>query len=480
MAVKKKIEFNLNDADMSLLPYSDSLERDVLAAILEMPDEYYPVGLKMLRAKGMFYDTLNAEIWETIQNVAKNERLSASAVVNIFQGKRDEAKLARVMSLCNRVTWKGDFTSGCLMLNEYWIKRTIHRLGYYVNGNAIGETDPLELLGIASESLDKIYRHISQMKEVTIKDAVKELAQEIHAISVSPDGMLGLKSSLNELNQVIKGYRKGNLIAVGGSTGEGKTTLECQELRHFIEAGIPAGCFTLEMKTSELLLIMACSALSLNTEDVLSGKLTGDQLVTLGNYIESIKKMPLKILDKPAIKIGELKSVARQWKKDFDIKILYVDHMHLMEGDVQYPNAEQKFTDIANQLKALAKELDIPIVALVQLNRKEKGDKKMHAISDIKYASGIEQACDVILLLYRPELYGMDELPGGESSKGFAKIHVGKLRLLPKYDVKCYFSGLHFSSWQEHRFGQKSSAGIKGQYQDFTQTKKQQEEDLPF
>lgn len=458
MATIKKIDFSTNDKDLQLLPFSGSLEIEVLECILSSPGDYYPIGLKYLKPKGMFYDTLNNEVWETMQSIAAVGALTAQKVLSAYESRRDNESLYHLKALLASYSNKAEFESSCLKLNEYFISRTIHRLGYHINQTAI-TTDALEVLGVATDAIDKIYRHISQMTEVTINDSIQALAKELHDISLAPDGMLGIKFTVNGLNKIIKGKRRGNFIVIAGSTGEGKTTLEMQEIRQSAENNIPVGCFSLEMKTEELLLIMSCDALNINTEEVLSGDLSMQNMSALGTYMERIKKMPLKILDKPAIKIGELKSVARMWKKNFGIREIWIDHLHLMEGDVHYSSPEQKYNDLANQLKSLAKELDIPIIALAQFARKEKGDNRMHKISDLKYAGGIEQAADVILLLYRPELYDIDTFPKGhkregQSTKGYAKINVGKLRLLPKGDIDCHFTGTHFYDLNEWEYSQ--------------------------
>lgn len=471
-----KHNFDLNTHDLKPLPFSDEIEMQVLEIMLDDPYSYYATGVKYLKAKGMFYNPLNAEIWEIMQNVSKSGEMTIDKVRGVIDGLRDRDRLYHFFGICQMPSIPSSFESNCLLLNEFWIKRTIHRMGFYLNQNALNTPDALELLGVCSESTDKIYRHIAQMTEVTLKDGVKELAQELHDISISPDGMLGLRSAIAGINRVIKGYRKGNFIIVGGSAREGKTTFMLQEMRYNLENNIPVGCFSLEMKTSELILIMSCNALNLNTETVLDGALSAADMGHIGTYMERVKSMPLKVSDKPAIKISELKSVARMWKKNNDIKVLYIDHLHLMDSDLTNTNAEQKFTDIANQLKALSKELDIPIVCLAQLARKEKGSKSMHTISDLKYASGIEQAADVIMLIYRPELYEIETLHDGTPTKGYAKIHVGKLRLLPASDIICYFTGLRFEDWNTYHFNQKDEpirvenpkAGITRDYRDIT------------
>jgi len=202
----------------------------------------------------------------------------------------------------------------------------------------------------------------------------------------------------------------------------------------------------LEMTQSELLLKICCEKLDLDIDTALSGKLTTQQLENVSNMLGQIKKMPLFISETPAMKIGEIKATARMWKNRNKIKILFIDHMHLANSDFQHINAEQKFTDIANQIKELAKELDIPVVTLAQLARKDNiSEKRMHVMTDLKYAGGIEQAADVIMMIFRPEEHGITEDSEGNSTKGKAIIKIEKLRLLKKGKVKCEFDGLRFT-----------------------------------
>lgn len=447
-----KQDFTINSYDAKPLPFSDELEKNVLAEILNHPSETLPAALKFLSAKGMFYDTLNEELWKLIRG---NNPVSIIKIQGIYQGFRDSVKLNHFECVCRIFTLPSEFQTNCLLLNEFWIKRTIHRLGHYLNANSLrNDNDPLELLGVGSESLNKIYQHIAQMREITLKDGVRELSKEIVEISSSVSGILGLPGSMRGLNNAIKGYRKGNLISIAATTAEGKTTLAIQEIRHWIENNIPVGAISLEMTIKEYILMMTCDALNIPSENILGGNISAAESVAIGKYTARVEKMPFKISDKPAMKIGEIKSLARLWKKNNNIQILVIDHGHLIEGDIPYSNSEQKFTDIANQIKALAKELDIPIICLWQLARKDSKDKIAHKISDIKYAGGVEQASDVVLLIYRPEMHGIRQDADGATTKGFARLIIGKLRLLPRYDIKCHFTGTRFVDYHDWKMEQ--------------------------
>ena len=283
------------------------------------------------------------------------------------------------------------------------------------------------------------------MKERSLSDAASELQKELADIQIAPNGMLGIPSSLHGINNAIKGYRKSNLIVIAASTGEGKTTLALQDAHHSLKQNIPIGYVSLEMSTQELMMMMACAELGIDTQDILQGGCDMQKVIDVSNYVSKIEKMPLKITDRAGMTIGEIKAIAKGWKDKFGIKQLFIDHIHLANGDVEYSNSEQKFTDIANKLKELAKELEIPVIALAQLARKELSDKRMHQVTDIKYAGGIEQAADVILMPFRAEHHGIETDGSGDSTKGKAVIIIGKLRLLPKQNIKCNFTGMKFT-----------------------------------
>lgn len=451
MRNKKDIVFDLSHHELQVMPKSESLERDVLGALLDIPD-LAPMAIKYLSPKGMFSHPDNAKVWKEVMNLHRGSKsISHATVIQQFELLRDKEGINYVNYLKSCGDAPIRFENNCLKLNEYWIKRTLFQYGYYINQQAFKpENDALDTLGQASDVLGKIFLHIAKMKETTMQDAVSDLASEIHRIVESKNGLIGLPSSLSEINRVARGYRKGNLIIIAASTSEGKTTLAIQETRFSIENGVGVGYISCEMSTAELLLIMACSACGLDTRRILSNQATAQDVDKISNYMNKVKQMPLHVVDKPGLKIGEIKAIARSWVKNHGIKKLVIDHMHLVYDDVEQNSAEQRFTNVANKTKELAKELDIPVISLAQLNRKENTNRQRpHEISDIKYASGIEQAADMILLIYRPEHHGIDSFPDGGSTKGYARIIFGKLRLLDKENIKCRFHGTHFSDWDE-------------------------------
>lgn len=441
----KKINYSLNDQDLQPLPCDYRLEKMILGLFLDVPMLVEQVG-KYLSIDGVFYGEKNNKVWEAIKKVTEFKMTANQENVKGYFVRKGDTDMA--LYVINLYSYAGEIymlRQYCLKLFEIAVLRNIIRLGYDINQKGYARQDALELLSTASNGIGKLYEHIAEMKSKTLKDGIDELSNELIEIAKSEDGMLGIKGTLPSLNNITKGYRRGNMIVIAASSGEGKSTFMLQEVSFMVGSGTPVGVISLEMTQSELLLKICCEKLNLDIAEAISGELGSEDLGKIGGMLDKIKNLPLYISDTSALKIGEIKAMARTWKHKNGIKILFIDHMHLANSDFQHPNSEQKYTDIANQIKELAKELDIPVVTLAQLARKDNlSEKRMHVMTDLKYAGGIEQAADVLIMIFRPEEHGIETTEDGESTKGKVIIKVEKLRLLKKNGFKCEFDGLRF------------------------------------
>lgn len=462
----KKTNFNLSSYDLNKLPYSEKIERKVLAYASNNID-VLPIAIKFLKIEGIFYTEWHQKIWNVILEFSNDGLLiNPENLSEYFKAQNEPELSVYVKTFGITSEWFSTtpyFEKYCLLLNEFLISRVIHRLGYFLNQNALkSEIDKLDLLGQASEGLDKIYQHIAGMKEKSTGQAIQNIYNTIAQVATSENKMLGLPSSLKSLNERIKGYRKGNYIVIGASTGEGKTTLAWQDAVFLAAQGIPVGYISLEMSIEELAVIAASDRLKINSADILEGNFSDSDQKRLSDYMDWFKTLPIYISDDPGLKVGEIKARTRMWVKNNSVQIVFVDHIHLAYDDTE-DGTEQRYTNISNKLKELAKELQIPVVALAQLSRREKTDRKRkHVNSDLKYAGGIENAADVILLIYRPFIHGIEEDEHGNSMKETAFIIIGKLRLIEKRDIECRFIG---TSFVDKDYYEKPSAGIKPNYQ---------------
>jgi replicative DNA helicase len=333
--MSKAINYHLNDYDLKPLPHDVKLERMILGIFLDVPQLVEQMS-RYLTIEGLFYEGINNKVFEAINKIVSLKMVASSINVEGYftrLGDKDTAIHVKVLQ-----SNAGDISAirqYCLRLFELAILRNIIRLGFDINQRGLIRNDALELLGSASNGIGKLYQHIASMKTKTLADGVDELAEELVEIANSPDGMLGIKGTIQSLNNIFKGYRKGNMIVIAASSGEGKSTFMLQEASYIASQDIPVGIISLEMTQSELLLKICCEKLNLDIDLALSGKLTGEDMSRLSAMLGTIKKMPFHISETAGMKIGEIKATARMWKNRNKIKILFIDHMHLANSDWQ-------------------------------------------------------------------------------------------------------------------------------------------------
>lgn len=442
----KPINFDLNRADLRPLPCHREAEQMVLGILLLHPEKY-STAARYLKMKATFYGLWEAELWERITTLhTQNQCADMVSVISLYRVEGRGKEVEEIMHLAQvGLGQEHRLVRLCLLLCEHAYRRVLHRMGYWLNTEAVKpQRDVLDVLGEATDVLQSIHSQIAGMTERTSAEAVQQVVQQLVRITCGEKESAGLPSSLPGLGERIKGYRKGVLLVVAASTGEGKSTLAYQEALHQARAGHPVGIMSLEMQQDEIILMMACGDTGVSLGDYLGNGLGPAEVEKLRRFFEEFKRLPIYIDDTAGLRISEARAKARMWKQRHGLQALYIDHLHLMRHDIATLSQEERYTDIANQCKELAKELSIPIILLAQLSRRDKTDRvRAHILEDLKYASGIEQAADVVLLLYRPEHHGIYDLEG-ESTRQKAVIIVAKLRLMERKNVVCGFWGGRF------------------------------------
>lgn len=446
-----KIDFFVGNKDLEILPHDNDTERKVLSLLMISPDVYDEFH-KYLAPDGMFYGVWEAEIWQIITGLAQSnippDLQSVQAVLNSQGRGRDAMELQGLTA--GAIGYAHKIKIYCLRLNEYWVRRTVHRFGWYLNTKALDtDYDPLDLLGKVSEGTGKIFQHIGGMNERTNEEAGADLLQQI--IKMQEGTRYGLRSSIPELDAITRGYQNSELTIIAAGTGEGKSTLAFQEIDYQASNGHPIGVLLLEMTQAQMILLIACAREKIDVRKVRTpGALSIDELNRLGTAVGKVKKLPIYALDTPGLRLGEAKATIRKWKKQHGIQAAYVDHIHLMKHDNATLNPEQSFTAIANDLKNISKELDMPVIGLAQLARRDSKEKtRKHESTDLKYAGGIEQAADCIIMVYRWEKHGMETDKDGNSMKGKALIQITKMRMMEPKDIPVKFTGQKFLDYSD-------------------------------
>ena len=232
------------------------------------------------------------------------------------------------------------------------------------------------------------------------------------------------------------------MIIIAARPSMGKTAFAMSAARNTaIEHNIPVAIFSLEMSTIQLATRLISAEARINAHLVRTGKFKAEDGARISRTVHKLSKAPMYIDDTPAISVLELRAKARRLKNEKNIGLIIIDYLQLLSSSVHMESREREISTISRSLKALAKELNIPVIALSQLNRavESRIDKKP-MLSDLRESGSIEQDADVVLFLYRPEVYGITQFSSnGESTEGLAEIIIGKQRNGPTGDVQLRF-----------------------------------------
>ncbi len=244
-----------------------------------------------------------------------------------------------------------------------------------------------------------------------------------------------------ELDEMLGGFQKSDLIIIAARPSMGKTAFALSLARNAaIDHKIPVGIFSLEMSTMQLIIRLLCAEGRLNAHLVRTGKLPHEEGVKLSKNAHKLIEAPIYVDDAPAQTILEIRAKARRLKVEKNIGMIIIDYLQLMQGPSKSESREREISYISRSLKSLAKELNIPVIALAQMNRAvEARTDKRPMLSDLRESGSIEQDADVVTFLYRPEYYGIKTDHEGNSLEGVTEIIIGKQRNGPTGEVKLAF-----------------------------------------
>ncbi|MEW6114319.1 MAG: replicative DNA helicase [Thermodesulfobacteriota bacterium] len=301
------------------------------------------------------------------------------------------------------------------------------------------------------EFLDEAEQLIFQVGEsrvqsgfVHIKDLMTSGIKTVETLYEKKEHVTGVPSGFKDLDQLTAGFQPSDLIVVAGRPSMGKTSLALNIATYAaIEGGTPTAIFSLEMSKEQIALRILCSKARVNLKNLRTGHLSRDEWPRLTGAAGLISEAPLFVDDTPAINTLELRAKARRLKKERGLGLVVVDYLQLMRGATRSDSREKEISEISRSLKALAKELNAPVVALSQLNRKvEERPNKRPQLADLRESGAIEQDADVIIFIYRDEVYNKSE---DNPKRGEAEIIIGKQRNGPIGMVKSHFNATYSS-----------------------------------
>ena len=279
------------------------------------------------------------------------------------------------------------------------------------------------IFGLSENRLRKTFQHIAPI----MHDAF-ETIESFH----ERKGMVtGVATGYTKLDELTSGFQKAELIIVAGRPSMGKTAVSLNIARNVaVESKIPVGFFSLEMSNRQLALRLLCAEARVDAHGVRTGKLDDKEWQKLSMSAGALTEAPIYIDDTPGMGVLELRAKARRLKKEQDVGLIFIDYLQLMQGPKGAESRQQEISMISRSLKALAKELDVPVVALSQLSRavEVRGGERRPMLSDLRESGAIEQDADVVLFIYRPEVYGKKTDEQGNPLEGKAEVIIGKQR----------------------------------------------------
>jgi replicative DNA helicase len=321
-----------------------------------------------------------------------------------------------------------------IILQKY-IQRSLIKISNEIIEDAYDDgTDVFDLLDNAESKLYDVTQGNLKRSAETAQNLVIQAKKRIEEIA-NKEGLSGIPSGFDKLDKLTSGWQPSDLVIVAARPGMGKTALTLSMARNIaVNSDIPVAFFSLEMSSVQLITRLISSETGLSSEKLRTGKLEKHEWEQLNVKVKTLEKAPLFIDDTPSLSIFDLRAKARRLASQHGIKMIVIDYLQLMTagGSQKGGNREQEISTISRNLKALAKELNVPVIALSQLSRavETRGGSKRPILSDLRESGAIEQDADIVSFIYRPEYYKIDEWDDEERTPtaGQAEFIVAKHR----------------------------------------------------
>jgi replicative DNA helicase len=420
-------------------PQQIEAEQSVLGGIL-IDNEGLSPAFEILRGDE-FYKDSHRMIFRVIQELfEKNEPVDLLTVVDLLAVKNQLEAVggaSYIASLVDAVPSATNVGAYARIVNE---KALLRRLIQAANEIAAwgygGGKSVEEILDHAESVIFSITENRIRSSYFPIKEVVKKSIETIESFQENREMVTGVPCNYVDLDKLTAGFQKSDLIIVAGRPSMGKTAFALNVARNAaVQSGVPVGIFSLEMSKEQLAMRLLCAEARVDSHKIRTGFLSQQECAKLITAAGTFMEAPIYIDDTPAISTLELRAKARRMMADRGLGMVIVDYLQLMRGREGSERREQEISEISRGLKALAKEMNVPVMALSQLNRKvEERNNKRPLLSDLRESGAIEQDADVIAFIYRDEVYHPDT-----QDKGIAEIIIGKQRNGPTGEVKLHY-----------------------------------------
>jgi len=434
----------MNDVDLSshkLPPQNIEAEQSVLGGIL-IENEAVNKVMEILTADD-FYRDAHSRIFNAL--ISLSERDEPADLITLTNELRKIDQLDSIggasylASLIDLVPTAANIEYYAKIVKEKAILRKLIQTSTEIITQSYQDRGDVEgFLDEAERAIFEISEKRVKPSFYSIRDIVKESFKTLERLFEKKELVTGVPSGFKELDRYTAGFHASDLIIVAGRPSMGKTAL-CLNLAQYaaIEKRIPVAIFSLEMSKEQLVIRMLCSEAQVEGTRLRTGFLTESDWPKLTLAAGNLSDAPIFIDDSAAISVLELRAKSRRLKSEHGLGMLIVDYLQLMKGRTKVESRQQEISEISRSLKALAKELNIPVIAVSQLSRKtEERTGNRPQLSDLRESGAIEQDADLILFLYRDEVYNRS---GDNPNKGTAELIIGKQRNGPIGKIELAF-----------------------------------------
>ncbi len=428
-------------------PQAIELEETVLGAIMLEKDAL--IGVLDLLKPESFYKESHQKIYTALMKLSLEEK--PIDILTVTEELKKQKQLESVggafyiTQLTGRVSSAAHIEYHARIIAQKYIQRELIRISTEIQNRSYDESSDVDdLLDFSETELFNIAEGNIKKETVKINMLIKEAINQIEESSKREDNLSGVPSGFTRIDRITSGWQKSDLVIIAARPSMGKTAFVLSMTRNIaVEHKRPVAVFSLEMSSIQLVNRMIVSETKLPSDRIRNGKLHDYEWEQLEIKIKNLVDAPIFIDDTPAISIYELRAKCRRLKRQHNIDLIIIDYLQLMTGTSDTRgNREQEVSTISRSLKAISKELDVPVIALSQLNRavETRGGTKRPQLSDLRESGAIEQDADMVLFIHRPEYYGFYEDEDGNSNIGIAEIIISKHRNGPVGEVKLKFN----------------------------------------
>ena len=431
-------------------PQAPEVEKAVLGALM-IDKDAYAIVCEMLYPES-FYEPRNQMVYAAIRDLSMAEK--PVDVLTVTDRLAKDGNLEQVggptyiAELSSRVASSANIEYHANIIAQKFLARQLISFASVIETKALDETSDIDdLMQEAEGSLFELSQRNMKKDYTQINPVIRQALDVIQKAAANTDGLTGVPTGYHKLDDITSGWQASDLVIIAGRPAMGKTSFALSMAKNIAaDYHIPLAFFSLEMSNVQLVNRLISNACEIQGSKILNGQLQPDEWNRLDKHVNKLLDAPLYVDDTPGLSVFELRTKARRLVREHGVKIIMIDYLQLMNANgMRFSSRQEEVSTISRSLKSLAKELDVPILALSQLNRgvesREGLEGKRPQLSDLRESGAIEQDADMVLFVHRPEYYHIYQDDSGRDLHGMAQIIIAKHRKGATGDVLLTFRG---------------------------------------